>query len=180
MKKLFYYGIAIPIIFLIFLALSLINFNGYDITNNYLSDLGNGPSGIFFNSGVIISGFLCILFGANIYELVKNAGKIGGAFFLISGVFLISVGLFPSAQQNIHLVMSATFFILSAISIIFIGYGFRSNKTLFYISVVVGLLSIIFVIFRTIPFLEHVTVFGMGLWIIMISSAKSIKTRQRK
>ena len=159
-------GLAAAFVFLVLVSIAIINYPSYNPLNNYLSDLGTGPSAAFFNSGDIIAGILGVAFSFFLRSAMSNkTGKIGTTIFLLASIALIGVGVFPSNVHTLHIAFSGAFFILDAIAIIIIGISARGRFG--YFSVIVGLLAAIYVPTGILPIVEHVAVFSTVLWAIV-------------
>ena len=99
---------------------------GYNFFENMISELGRGPSGIFFNLGLIISGILSFPYYIALYRSFNKETvnpimrKSSLIFSLISISTFIFVGIFPSIEDNyIVFVTHGTFAFLSFVSGIF-------------------------------------------------------------
>ena len=125
-------GIMTPIIIFtsIFFAISVAPW--FEWTNNALSNLGvEGLSAFFFNSGLILGGFLILIFSLCLLRLLKN--KIGAYLLFGSSFSLMGIGIFPETIFLLHYFTSAAFFILITITMLIIGitmYFNNSYKTL--------------------------------------------------
>ena len=88
-------------------TISIILFpGGYNFLENMISELGLGPSGIFFNLGLIISGILSFPYYIALYrsfdketvnQIVRKSSLI---FSLISIITFIFIGIFPSIEDD--------------------------------------------------------------------------------
>ncbi|MBI3190213.1 DUF998 domain-containing protein [archaeon] len=162
----FWSGLIAAFVFIVFVSLAIANYPNYNPHNNYLSDLGTGPSSVFFNSGVIIAGLLGIIFSFFLRSAMKNrTGKEGAVIFAVASIALIGVGIFPGSTPLLHHVFSGAFFILDALAIIVIGISVKGRFG--YFSVVVGILSGIYIPTGILPIIEHVAVFSTVLWTIV-------------
>ncbi|MGQ4892232.1 MAG: DUF998 domain-containing protein [Candidatus Njordarchaeia archaeon] len=123
-------------------------------SKNALSDLGaHQGSNIIFNTGLIISGLLLILYTALIFERYGNIiGKIGTIILGLSGIFLLLIGVFPEQYGIIHYDVSVGFFVTFPIAMIILGITHYINWK-DYILFVWGILAFIgsFTIWILIP-----------------------------
>jgi hypothetical membrane protein len=121
-------GILAPIIAFACIILAIVFYPQFSWTNDALSDLGIAPgtTAIFFNSGLVISGFLVILFGTGLPALFGNRllGKISVSFFIIGAVALFAIGAFPESAEPMHYYASVAFFVLLSISMLLISATF--------------------------------------------------------
>lgn len=157
--------------------------------NLMISTLGTGPGGFFFNFGTILSGILAIpfyfyleraLFKENLNKKVLKIALISA---LISCIFFIAIGLFPSFDNNIffiyaHGISVLLCFISGAIYFVLFSYLFRISsifpKTIVYIGYVQISLIILF-LFTWNPLIEWLMTFGIILWILFLSFYMSYK-----
>jgi hypothetical membrane protein len=97
-------------------ALAMASGPGYDITMNYLSDLGNprSPAPWAFNAAVILAGGLAAPFG------IALGGVVGGRWgtavkvlVVLTGAALVGVGVFPEeSPYGLHGLFSIAFFLI--------------------------------------------------------------------
>jgi hypothetical membrane protein len=81
-------------------------------TENAFSDLGNPLANDpwVFNFGMIVNGFLIILYSLYLIEVSFNkTGAVGGGFMAITGVFLMLIGYFHEGSPY-HYFVSLWFF----------------------------------------------------------------------
>jgi len=163
------------------LTLSLTPYYNLDLM---ISKLGIGPGGIFFNIGTILSGLFAGPFYIYLEIVLKREeinskvleGALGSA--LISCLFFILVGIFPSTDSNIFILylhgVFSLFSFLSALLyfLLFSFLLFKSSQFMkfhAYIgSVQVGL--IILFLFTWHPISEWLMTFGLIIWIMTIST----------
>jgi len=170
-------------------TISIILFpGGYDFFENMISELGRGPSGIFFNLGLIISGILSFPYYIALYRsfdketvnpIVRKSSLI---FSLISIITFIFVGVFPSIEDNyIIFVTHGTFAFLSFLSGIFYLVSFsvlmltgsngNGDKYSKFIAcqgfIVAG--TYLLILFTWLPITEWIATFAIISWIIVNS-----------
>ena len=162
--------------------LSFLMYPDYNLTL-MVSDLGTGPGAIFFSIGTILSGIFALLFyiylGTNlkIDKLDTRIHKFAMILAILSCIFFILIGIFPSLRSNIVLFVlhGATAMIcwicgvgfLSLFGILF----YKSDKFLkfhSYATFAVVLIEILF-LFTWIPIIEWIMVFSISLWILLLS-----------
>jgi len=127
-------GITAPLIAFTLILLAIVYSPSFSWTENALSDLGvqGGVTSVLFNSSLIISGVLAILFATGLFRFHQEnlLGRIG-AFVLFLGAFaLTAIGVFPENVEPIHYYASVTFFALLPTSMLFLGAAFlRTPRT---------------------------------------------------
>ncbi len=88
--------------------------------NNALSDLGvqSGITAPLFNSGLVVSGLLFIVFATGLFPLMKKSvvGKVGAAVFVLACVALVCIGIFNENFRPTHYIVSVMLFVLLPIS----------------------------------------------------------------
>jgi hypothetical membrane protein len=121
-------GILTPIVAFTCILLAIAFYPQFSWTNNALSDLGivAGATATFFNSGLIVSGVLIILFGIGSPVLLgkKLLGKISASVFILDALALVAIGVFPESAKPMHYYASVTFFVLLPISMLMITTAF--------------------------------------------------------
>ena len=164
-----FYPFIGAIIFLVFTYLAINTYNDYDFFGQTLSELGVGPSAIYFNIGIILTGLFMLPFYASMYSKSKTS-KFSSATGVMSALSLIFVGIFTLDYLMLHLLVAFCFFILSALTITLYEVDrFLSGKVellcINQILVSVIILSYIFVFNN--PFMQKFSVFLIILWILM-------------
>ncbi len=84
----------------------------FSLYDNALSDLGAiwVSSNSVFNVGIMMASFFALAYGCNLtLKLKRPLGRVGGAFFCLSSVFLMLVALFPEGTKP-HYAVSVAFF----------------------------------------------------------------------
>lgn len=118
----------------------------FDWSRNALSDLGvSGLGALIFNSGLVITGFLLIIFSFGLLEYAnRGMGKIGSYIFLFGSFFLLSIGVFDERFGIIHFYVSIGFFVSLIFSLLVFGFYFLSEKDIPFgiISLIVGTIGI--------------------------------------
>jgi hypothetical membrane protein len=111
---------------------------GYSISQNYISDLGVGPSAIIFNSSVFLLGLLVVACAYFVHSSFRN--RLVTILIVLAGVGAIGVGLFPEDSPVMHEIVSDVAFIFGGLLPI---AAYRLGRKPFsYLSVVMGLLSL--------------------------------------
>ncbi|TES83485.1 MAG: DUF998 domain-containing protein [Hadesarchaea archaeon] len=118
-------GVIVPVVAFscIFIAISLSPW--FSWTANALSDLGVGEAAWVFNSGLMASGILMMIFAAGL--LVAFGGRalrrVGAVFLFFDAVALFGIGVFSEAAGDIHSYFSVAFFVLLPLSLFLLGAG---------------------------------------------------------
>jgi hypothetical membrane protein len=112
---------------------------GYSTSNNYISDLGVGPSALIFNSSIILLGLL-IAAGAYFVQRAFNS-KVFSILLAITGIGAIGVGIFTEHFGIAHTVFSLITFLFAGISII-VSFKFE-RPPLSYLSIILGAASLV-------------------------------------
>ncbi len=132
--------------FVIVLVVAEALYPGYSIATNYISDLGVGPSAIYFNSSVFVMGLLLIT-GSYFLQRALNH-KILTGLLVVTAIGAMGVGVFTEDFGTIHTVVSVIAFLFGGLSAIFsaiCSYVHDSTllKTPFsIIAVILGLMSL--------------------------------------
>jgi hypothetical membrane protein len=126
-------------------------YRNYSIRDNYISDLGVGPSALVFNSSVILLGLLAAAASYIIYRSIQARPL--ALLILLSGIGAIGVGIFTENAGQMHAVVSAVAFIFGGISAI---AAYKLEKVpLNYISTILGLTALVaLALFGTRNFLD--------------------------
>ncbi len=111
---------------------------GYSISDNYISDLGVGPSSLIFNSSIFLFGLLSII-GA--YFLPRTADfRVLTVLLVLMAVGAMGAGVFTKNFTAIHGAVSLMAFFFGGLSAI---ASFKTLKApLSVISVVLGLMTL--------------------------------------
>ena len=153
----------------IFVAISLSPW--FSWSGNALSDLGvRGTAATVFNSGLMVSGLLTMVFAAGLFEAFRGRilGRIGAVALFLGAISLFAVGAFPESAGAIHSYVSVAFFALLPISLITIGASMVIAK-----SRVLGSFSILVAVLAALPWAvswnalavpETMSVFTIAVW----------------
>lgn len=141
-------GIAAPIFGFSSILIAISYSPWFRWTENALSDLGvDGFSAVMFNSGLIFSGFLLIVFSVGLTHLLTEGllSRIGHGLFSLAAVDLCLIGIFSENFGVIHFYVSITFFTLLPLSLILMGARLvkaSSYKKLGFIALLSSVLAI--------------------------------------
>ncbi len=113
-------------------------YSGYSVADNYISDLGVGPSAVVFNSSAFLFGVLSLI-GA--YFLPRTVDFRSLTILLIlMAIGAVGVGIFTSAFTTIHGVVSLMAFGFGGLSAI---ASFKASKLpLSAIGVILGAMTL--------------------------------------
>ena len=127
---------------------------GYSVSANYVSDLGatctsgnsscliNQPTSMIFNSSIILLGLL-VLVGAYFLQRAFH-WKPATGLVAVAGVGALGVGLFPETTGVWHGIFSLVVFLFAGLSAIVTARFQR--KPMFYFSVILGFVTLFFLI----------------------------------
>lgn len=142
-------GILIPIVVLLCIGLAISHSPWFRFTEHAFSDLGiDGVSATYFNSGVILGGFLALVFSLGLIKILQK--KTGAYILSLSSIALIGIGIFPETVYTLHFIVSAAFFVLLAISFLIIGLTIirdQSERTMGILATLFALIAICSTIF---------------------------------
>lgn len=126
--------------FIIAMIIAEAKYSGYSIRNNYISDLGVGPTAPIFNTSIIIFGIAIVIVSYLVYKSINV--KLFPALMFIAGLGAALVGVFPEGSPyHIHTLVSFVTFFFGSLAVI---SSFRIQKHIMsYISVLIGLVSLI-------------------------------------
>ena len=122
-------------------------YSGYSISDNYISDLGVGPSSMIFNSSVFLLGLLLIT-GTYFLQHALKAFELLKVMLVLTAIGAMGVGIFTEDFPAIHSVVSLIVFLCGGLSAIFsvicsYVHKFELVKMPFsVISVILGLMSL--------------------------------------
>lgn len=142
------FGIAAPVVAFSCIIISIISYSAFSWTNNALSDLGVVPglTGLMFNSGLFVSGFLGLLFavfGLARYFSKSTVGKAGSGFFGAATVALMAIGVFNENFSPTHYLVSVAFFTLMPIALFILTgtFWFVRQRKMAALSIIVAVAS---------------------------------------
>jgi hypothetical membrane protein len=146
-------GIICPLASFSFIALAISDsLSWFRWTDNALSDLAGTQATVtaaaLFNSGLIIGGFLSMIFAVGLMQVLRKRtpGLIGNFIFLLAGISLFAIGVFPETAGRIHTYVSVAFFTLFPISLFLIGTSMvseQSERILGYATILFGMFAVI-------------------------------------
>jgi hypothetical membrane protein len=109
----------------------------YSISQNYISDLGVGPSALIFNSSVFLLGLMVVVSAYFFHRSFRN--RLFTGLLVLAGAGAMGVGVFPENYPTMHEIVSGIAFIFGGLLPI---AAYRLvRKPFSYLSVVMGVLS---------------------------------------
>lgn len=112
--------------FVLGLVVSEALFPNYSISDNYISDLGVGPSSMIFNSSVFLLGLL-LLIGTYFLQRAFDF-KILTAVLVLTAIGAMGVGIFTEDFETLHPIVSLIAFLFGGLSAISSGIGSFIHK----------------------------------------------------
>jgi hypothetical membrane protein len=124
--------------FVLALIIAEASYSGYNISSNYISDLGVGRSSMIFNSSVFLLGLL-VMIGAYFLQRAFDF-KALTVLLVLTAIGAIGVGVFTKDSGTIHPVVSLIAFLFSGLSAI---ASYKLLKLPFsVIAVILGLMDL--------------------------------------
>ena len=146
-------------------------------TENAFSDLGNPVANDpwIFNYGMMLNGLLIILYGFYLFHVSFNkTSSVGAGFMMITGTFLVLIGVFPEGSQN-HFMVSVWFFTQGALTVLTWGLAlYRSTRwswegVIFLVLSLGGSLLALLVPWPSIAMAEAWGIIIMDIWVAMMT-----------
>jgi hypothetical membrane protein len=122
----------------------------YSTSNNYISDLGVGPSALIFNSSIFLLGLLIVV-SAYFVQRAFNS-KLFSILLAVTGIGAMGVGIFTEDYPPAHRIFSLITFLFAGISIIFSCKFERPPFS--YLSIILGAASLV-----------SLALFGSGIYL---------------
>ena len=132
-------GLVAPIIAIIFVALSIALSPWFNWGTNALSDLGHSVRSEvapFFNFGLLLSGFLTIVFAVTSF---RNHAKYTSYFLTLVGVALQLVATFDEIYKPLHFQVSVLFFVV--LGLVSISYFMEKKSVLALAALIINAVS---------------------------------------
>jgi len=171
------FGLMSGISFLVLYSVAVTIDTEYEFFENYLSDLGVGPGAWAFNSAVVTSGALLVLFANyGLGQLLPRGGLTRAAVLVLSmaGILLVSIGIITEDYGDKHTVVSVGFFLVFEAAIGLVSAALlRSNaigRTGWTLSSAVFLLGMAVGLFGANPATETAAVLLVVSWGFSLAS----------
>ena len=160
--------------FIVGMILAEVLYSGYNVADNYISDLGVGPSALIFNSSIFLFGLTVVAASYCIWRILgeKLFTKLFMILFFLAGIGVMGVGIFTEDAGVIHTIVSFIAFFFGGLSAI---AAYKLEKPpLNYISIIMGIITLTaLVLFGTKNFLglgqggmERMIAYPLVLWAI--------------
>jgi hypothetical membrane protein len=126
---------------------AIASFSQFSWLNNALSDLGvqSGITPFLFNGGLVLSGFLFIVFAFGLDTTVGKSfmAKFGVILFILACASLVSIGLFNENFRPTHYLASVAFFVLLPVSmfVIMVSLWLSRKRLLGAFTLAIGLIA---------------------------------------
>lgn len=121
-------GIITPVVAFVCIFLAIASYPQFSWVENALSDLGVKPglTAPLFNYGLIVSGFLALVFATGLFKFLRQRilGKIGVFIFILGTLALIAIGIFPENISPTHYYVSVAFFVFLPVSMLVLVAAF--------------------------------------------------------
>lgn len=121
-------GIITPVVAFACIFLSIASYPQFSWVENALSDLGVKPglTAPLFNYGLIVSGFLALVFATGLFKFLRQRilGRIGVFIFILGTLALIAIGIFPENISPTHYYVSVAFFVFLPVSMLVLVAAF--------------------------------------------------------
>lgn len=153
-------GILWVLVFSSLVLMALLFHGKYNILTEPISKLGNGGGEEFFNSGLIISGYLGSIMAYERYRDFSKLLTIVGIFTMQSLAF---VGWFP-INYNLHGFF--TFLLFASMGLFFLLYAIKLKSFL----TVAVLVAPIICVFINIPLAEWIVFITANVWVGITST----------
>lgn len=135
--------------FVFCLQLAEILYPGYDVSTDYISDLGatcrnthcviEQPSSTVFNVSIIILGLLAVIAAYNLAKALN--AKLAPALTAIGSLAAIGVGLFTETTGSLHDILSAVVFL--AMGLAAIAFARYQKAPMSYFSALAGIVTLL-------------------------------------
>jgi hypothetical membrane protein len=140
-----------------------------------------GVTAPIFNSGLVISGLLFLVFAIGLFWVVGKSwlGKTGAIVLCLACISLVSIGIFNENFKPTHYLVSVAFFTLMPISMLVLVTSFWSTgqRQLSFFTLTIALTAAIpWVLQFTVPYVSNVAIpeFVSGLagaiWVEVVSA----------
>ena len=143
---------------------------GYTTSQNFVSDLGVGPSSLIFRSTTFLFGMLALVSIYLMHQVFKS--RIFSISLALASIGMIGTVIFTEDFPLIHTVFSLVFILFAGVSAI-VSYRFE-KPPLSYVSVVLGAVTILTLILLVsgnwlglgMGGIEHLSLYAALMWLI--------------
>jgi len=159
--------------FVLILLITETLYPGYSTSQNYISDLGIGPSAPLFNTSVFLQGALMIAGTFYLQRAFNN--KILTVFLILLALGSLGVSVFPENMEPMHSISALLIFLFGGLSAIYSLTVLKHPVSL--LSILLGLLSLsaagLFVLQQYLGIgvggMERLIVYPILIWMITFS-----------
>jgi hypothetical membrane protein len=158
---------------------------GFVFFRDWLSELGDGPGAIEFNSGLILAGIFGVGFsflGLRPILAPSLSREIGTIFMCTACISAIFVGIYPITYHDEHTVASLGSFISVGIALLFIAYALGIDdplgRRLTDLTRSVFVLYLILFLLAANPIGETLSMIILGVWLVVFSLAAILGNNQ--
>lgn len=124
--------------FVLVMIISEALYTGYSTSENYISDLGVGPSAPIFNTSIFVLGILIIMGTYFIYRALRSG--LFTVLLTLTGIGAMGVGIFTEDIPMMHFAASVVTFLFGSLATI---TSYRLIRTpLRYFSVILGIFAL--------------------------------------
>jgi hypothetical membrane protein len=180
-------GIISPLIAFAFILVAVYYSPHFSWTENWLSDLGGtvmppdrpcantSVTEILFNTGLVISGILAVIFSLGLAvgfrKKFKPSGRLGSLLYVLGACALCGIGIFPEPTGTLHTIASVAFFLLEPFAILCIGTSElkSSEKSLGYFSYITGFIALFSIVVVSKAAGETVASLAIAIWTVVFS-----------
>ena len=170
-----YAGLAAAILFWIVSGISISYNSWFNFTKDAFSALGDpdAQNPWIYNYGLIIIGVFILIYSFSLINDATNKLEIsGGAFTIVSGLFLIMIGVYHSGTEP-HNFVSTWFFIQADIALLAWGIGLLSNEWNNFgkIIIILGVLGSIGAVIIPWPSAAMIEAYGIiiiTIWVVLM------------
>jgi hypothetical membrane protein len=114
----------------------------YNSSLHYVSSLGVGTTALTYNTSIILYGLSLVISSIILYKTLNK--KLLTSLLFVTGLFIIGVGVFPENTRPMHGYVTAFAFIFAVLLPII---SFKAlNPPFSYISIIIGLISLVMLI----------------------------------
>lgn len=164
-------GLIGPLTAFFFIGLSVVLSSWFSWGENALSDLGhsrNSNVAPFFNFGLLLSGFLTILYSITSF---RKHTKYSSYFLMLSGLSLQLVATFDEVYRLLHTQVSVLFFATLAFTTVV--YSIEKRSVFAFSTFIVGLISWILyglkIYTAGIAVPETISAVAVAAWVMVIA-----------
>ena len=124
------------------LVIAEASYPNYSVADNYISDLGVGPSAFIFNTSVFILGILVIVGSYFVHKTYHRT--LFTILLTITGVGAAGVGIFTENAGLLHPIFSLFAFVFGALAAI-VSYRLLRSPLSFF-SIILGIFSLLAIV----------------------------------